>query len=90
MKNNPVQKLLNRSYKNNSVTRLSSLTRGWKLSFNVLYNNGFYPPHSLLHSRFSVVTQRWGGALRDDTKNGCVADYQLQVGVIPVFSRSQR
>ena len=21
---------------------------------------------------FSVVTQRWGGALRDDTKNGCV------------------
>ena len=23
---------------------------------------------------FSVVTQR-GGALRDDTKNGCVADY---------------
>ena len=24
---------------------------------------------------FSVVTQRsWGGALRDDTKNGCVAD----------------
>ena len=26
---------------------------------------------------FSVVTQRssWGGALRDDTKNGCVADY---------------
>ena len=30
---------------------------------------------------FRVVTQRssplplWGGALRDDTKNGCVADY---------------
>ena len=25
---------------------------------------------------FSVVTQRsWGGTLRDDTKNGCVADY---------------
>ena len=26
---------------------------------------------------FSVLTQRslWGGALRDDTKNGCVADY---------------
>ena len=23
---------------------------------------------------FSVVTQRWGGALRDDSKNGCVAD----------------
>ena len=24
---------------------------------------------------FSVVTQRlWGGALRDDAKNGCVAD----------------
>ena len=34
---------------------------------------------------FSVVTQRsspppnsrwWGGALRDDSKNGCVADYR--------------
>ena len=25
---------------------------------------------------FSVVTQR-GGALRDDTKNGCVADYPV-------------
>ena len=25
---------------------------------------------------FRVVTQ-WGGALRDDTKNGCVADYQI-------------
>ena len=29
---------------------------------------------------FSVVTQRssrlWGGVLRDDTKNGCVADYK--------------
>ena len=24
---------------------------------------------------FSDVTQQWGGALRDDTKNGCVADY---------------
>ena len=24
---------------------------------------------------FSVVTQRWGGALRDDSKNDCVADY---------------
>ena len=24
---------------------------------------------------FSVVTQRSGGVLRDDTKNGCVADY---------------
>ena len=23
---------------------------------------------------FSVVTQRFSGALRDDTKNGCVAD----------------
>ena len=36
---------------------------------------------SLLHSRFKCrhVTQRscssWGGALRDDTINGCVADY---------------
>ena len=25
---------------------------------------------------FRVVTQQWGGALRDDTKNGCVADYR--------------
>ena len=25
---------------------------------------------------FSVVT--WGGALRDDTKNGCVADYLMR------------
>ena len=24
---------------------------------------------------FSAVTQRWGGALCDDSKNGCVADY---------------
>ena len=25
---------------------------------------------------FSIVTQRsWGGALRDDTKNGCEGDY---------------
>ena len=24
---------------------------------------------------FSVITQRVGGALRDDTKNGCVVDY---------------
>ena len=23
----------------------------------------------------SVITQRWGGALRDDTKNGYAADY---------------
>ena len=32
---------------------------------------------SLLHSRFYVVTQRSSplGALRDDSKNGCVADY---------------
>ena len=31
---------------------------------------------SPLHSRFSVVTPRsWGGALRDDARNGCVADY---------------
>ena len=32
---------------------------------------------------FSVVTQRssplWGGALRDDTKNACVADYTFEV-----------
>ena len=30
---------------------------------------------------FSVVTQcSWGGALRDDTKNGCVADYKIFFG----------
>ena len=37
---------------------------------------------SLLHSRFRIVTQHsspllWGGALSDDTKNGCVADYSM-------------
>ena len=37
---------------------------------------------------FNVVTQRssphlWEGALRDDTKNGCVADYD-GVGLIAV------
>ena len=26
---------------------------------------------------FSVVTQRWGGALRDDIKNGYAANYVL-------------
>ena len=25
---------------------------------------------------FSIVTQRWGGALRDDTKNGSEGDYR--------------
>ena len=31
--------------------------------------------HGLLHSSFSVVVtlRFWGGALRDDTQNGCVA-----------------
>ena len=35
---------------------------------------------------FSVVTQlsspltRWGRTLRDDTKNGCVADYENEKG----------
>ena len=45
------------------------------------YNNGTWK--ALIHvvcytAIFSVVTQRssWGGALRDDTKNGCVADYE--------------
>ena len=35
---------------------------------------------SLLHSRFqhrhaTFLPTLWGGALRDDAKNGCVADY---------------
>ena len=34
---------------------------------------------------FSVVTQRssplWEGAFRDDTKNGCVADYAYTVSI---------
>ena len=34
------------------------------------------PPVVCYTAVFSVVTQRsWGGALREDTKNGCVADY---------------
>ena len=41
----------------------------------VLIGNTYLSPaHTAV---FSVVTQRsspWGGALRDDTKNGCVAD----------------
>ena len=36
---------------------------------------------------FSVVTQRLGGgALRDDTKNGCVADYTLHGTIYLVCS----
>ena len=44
-------------------------------SFTETYND----PQGLVcyTAVFSVVTQRsHGGALRDDTKNGCVADYQ--------------
>ena len=33
------------------------------------------PPLVCYTAVFSVVTQRWGGALRDDPKKGCVADY---------------
>ena len=40
---------------------------------------------------FSVVTQRssglWGGALRDDTKNGCVADYLEQGFIITLHAK---
>ena len=28
----------------------------------------------------------WGGALRDDTKNGCVADYNNEEEVSELFS----
>ena len=40
---------------------------------------------------FSVVTQRssWGGTLRDDTKNGCVADY-LPLGSIVIFKKKKK
>ena len=50
-----------------SVSRLFSI--------NVLCSRGI--PYSEPHCPTSVVTQRslWGGVLRDDTKNGCVADY---------------
>ena len=44
-------------------------------SINVLCSRDipYFEPHCLI----SVVTQRylWGRALRDDAKNGCVADY---------------
>ena len=31
---------------------------------------------------FSLVTQRlWGGALRDETKNGCEGDYQNHLDI---------
>ena len=44
-------------------------------SINVLCSRDipYFEPHYLI----SVVTQRylWGRALRDDTKNSCVADY---------------
>ena len=40
---------------------------------------------------FSVVTQRsagvWDGALRDDTKNGCVADYLEQGFIITLHAK---
>ena len=37
---------------------------------------------SLLHKRFqcrqaTLLPTKCGGALRDDTENGCVADYQM-------------
>ena len=32
---------------------------------------------SLLHSRYTTLLHTMGGALRDNTKNGCVADYKL-------------
>ena len=31
---------------------------------------------------FSVVTQHWGGALRHDTKNSCVADLEERRGKV--------
>ena len=48
---------------------------------NILYIRASTNGHlstSLLHSRFQsrhATSRLWGGALRDDTKNGCVADY---------------
>ena len=44
------------------------------------YPSGFVVYYTAI---FSVVTQRsspqtlWGGAVRDDTKNACVADYGI-------------
>ena len=43
-------------------------------TYAVLKISGFVWTLVCYTAVFSVVTQ-WGGALRDDTKNGCVADY---------------
>ena len=38
---------------------------------------------------FSVVTQRsWRGALRDDSKNGCVADYDFPGRTVRVAKKN--
>ena len=49
-------------------------------------------PGSLLHSRFQslhAILLLWGGALRDDTKNGCVADQGHGDLLLPSGSNSQ-
>ena len=66
------------------------LIRGWKLSY--AGNNEYFSREkiALYHSLLSLLTQPFlvlsrnvptnvsgGGALRDHTKNGCVADYSL-------------
>ena len=39
---------------------------------------------------FSIVTpHQWGGALRDDTKNGCVADYETTRHLIKKLIKSK-
>ena len=55
----------------------------WSLDSNLNTPINFragHPRNSLLHSRFyrrhaKLLPTKWGGALRDDSKNGCVGDY---------------
>ena len=58
---------------------LYSSSNTWNQSTQKILTKIFLPPKILVcHTAvFSVVTQwSWVGALRDDTKNGCVADHK--------------
>ena len=48
-----------------------------KIHFPSLCLGCYTAVFSVVTQRSSQLTQRMGGALRDDTKNGCVADYSL-------------
>ena len=57
-----------------------TLSRKWELNYNWLITG---------KECSSVFSSRWwGGALRDDTKNGCVADYSLP-GSPPTFEQAR-